>query len=129
MNLNQVTVPVINIADAIIFYEKLGLQLIVEDKHYARFECPEGDSTFSIHACYETERSSTVIYFEVRDVKHTVKKLESKGLIFQKQPTKESWLWEEATLLDTSGNTICLFFAGENRKNPPWRIRSKPRFI
>ena len=36
MNLNQVTVPVTNVEHAIVFYEKLGLKLIVKAlPHYA----------------------------------------------------------------------------------------------
>ena len=32
-------------------------------------------------------------------------------------------LWREARLRDPSGNPICLFAAGANRLNPPWRIQ------
>jgi len=50
MNLNQVTVPSHDLEIAIPFYEKLGLNLIVKAlPHYARFECPDGESTFSLH--------------------------------------------------------------------------------
>ena len=50
MNLNQVTVPTLELEDAIAFYRALGLQLIVHaPPDYARFECPEGDATFSLH--------------------------------------------------------------------------------
>ena len=41
---------------------------------------------------------------------------------FTKLPADERWLWREARLLDPSGNVICLYRAGDNRKNPPWRI-------
>ena len=50
MNFNQVTVPVADVEKAIDFYEKLGLKLIVKAlPDYARFECPNGTSTFSLH--------------------------------------------------------------------------------
>ena len=50
MNLNQITVPVIDVEKSIIFYEMLGLKLIVKAlPHYARFECPTGNSTISLH--------------------------------------------------------------------------------
>ena len=50
MNLNQVTVASTDVARAIEFYSKLGLKLIVKSPpKYARFECPEGQSTFSVH--------------------------------------------------------------------------------
>jgi hypothetical protein len=31
-------------------------------------------------------------------------------------------LWREAHLRDPAGNRVCLFHAGENRCNPPWRV-------
>ncbi|MEM7380928.1 MAG: VOC family protein, partial [Bacteroidota bacterium] len=37
-------------------------------------------------------------------------------------PRDQSWLWREARLKDPDGNTLILYHAGENRKNPPWRI-------
>ena len=49
MNLNQVTVPSLDVAASVTFYRRLGLVQIVDAPHYARFECPEGDSTFSVH--------------------------------------------------------------------------------
>jgi catechol 2,3-dioxygenase-like lactoylglutathione lyase family enzyme len=49
MNLNQVTVAVNEIAPAVAFYRGLGLRLIVLSPHYARFECPNGEATFSVH--------------------------------------------------------------------------------
>jgi len=49
MNLNQVTLHSSDIARSIEFYRRLGLKLIVEAlPRYARFECPDGDSTFSV---------------------------------------------------------------------------------
>ena len=47
MNLNQVTVPSLDLTKAIPFYVKLALKLIVESlPDYARFECPDGYATF-----------------------------------------------------------------------------------
>jgi catechol 2,3-dioxygenase-like lactoylglutathione lyase family enzyme len=49
MNLNQVTVPALDVAASVAFYRRLGLIQIVDAPHYARFECADGDSTFSVH--------------------------------------------------------------------------------
>ncbi|MFN2332951.1 MAG: VOC family protein [Wenzhouxiangellaceae bacterium] len=46
--MNQVTLPVRNMDNATAYYRKLGFIQIVDTPHYARFECPEGDSTFSL---------------------------------------------------------------------------------
>ena len=49
MNLNQITVPSLDLTKSIPFYKKLGLKLIVESlPHYARFECPNGESCVCI---------------------------------------------------------------------------------
>ena len=122
MDLNQVTVQSVNIPESIAFYQALGLTLIVESPHYARFECPNGTATFSVHLVDRILPSNTVVYFEVGDVEQTVSQLESAGFQFKRQPTLERWLWQEARLEDPSGNEICIYTAGDNRKYPPWRI-------
>lgn len=138
MNLNQVTVPVIDVPKSIEFYQKLGLKLIAHThNNYARFECPGGDSTFSLHRVDHSPPSPgdsvTIldppsapsegiwIYFEVPDVDATVKALEEKGIVFDEQPVDQTWLWREARLKDLDENVIIIYHAGENRKNPPWR--------
>ena len=122
MDLNQVTVQSVNIPESIRFYTDLGLSLIVESPHYARFECPEGNSTFSVHLTDEARISNTVIYFEVADLEHTVALIKARGRHFMHDAVRESWLWYESRLTDPSGNEICIYSAGENRKNPPWRL-------
>ena len=124
MRLNQVTVTVGNIDAAIAFYTKLGLILIVESPHYARFACPEGDSTFSIHAGDVIGTPSTVVYFENDELDAFVTQLKAAGLQFDSGPIDERWLWREARLRDPSGNPVCLFQAGDNRLNPPWRLQA-----
>ena len=122
MDLNQVTVQSVNFPESIAFYRALGLILIVESPHYARFECPNGNATFSVHLVDRVMPSNTVVYFEVGDVEQTVSQLETAGLEFKRQPTRERWLWHEARLEDPSGNEICIYTAGDNRRYPPWRI-------
>ena len=123
MNLNQVTVPTSNLERSIEFYQKLGLKLIVKAPHYARFECPEGDSTFSLHQESETHIISRVwIYFEVQELDVFVKRLLDKGVKFEEMPNDKDWLWRESRLKDPDNNQIILYFAGNNRKYPPWRV-------
>ena len=74
MNLNQITVPSLDLTKSIPFYKKLGLKLIVESlPHYARFECPNGESTFSIHQTDKLPQGTE--YMCILSVKILTKKL------------------------------------------------------
>lgn len=124
MNLNQVTIPSLDLHKSIPFYEKLGLKLIVKSlPEYARFECPNGNSTFSIHRTEDLPKGDGVhIYFECEDLDKQVSELLVKGIKFDELPTNKRWLWREARLRDLDGNQIILFYGGKNRLSPPWRI-------
>lgn len=124
MNLNQVTLPVTDFDRSVAFYRDMGFALIVHSPpRYARFECPEGDSTFSLHAAeHSVGNTEVVVYFECSDLNARVESLLAAGFEFTQLPVDETWLWREARLVDPSGNVLCLFWAGENRKNPPWRV-------
>jgi|TARA_E500000318_G_scaffold107603_1_gene117163 catechol 2,3-dioxygenase-like lactoylglutathione lyase family enzyme len=124
MNLNQITVPSLDLTKSIPFYEMLGLKLIVKAlPHYARFECPDGDSTFSLHQTEELPKGEGIyVYFECKNLDEQVEILKQKGIQFDLEPTDQKWLWREARLKDLDGNQLILFHGGENRLNPPWRI-------
>ena len=124
VDLNQVTLPALDVDRSVAFYVQMGFTLIVHSPpRYARFECPEGDSTFSIHSVTDLAASTgVVVYFECADLDARVAHLLDAGIEFTQLPTSERWLWREARLPDPSGNVICLFWAGHNRKNPPWRV-------
>lgn len=124
MNLNQVTVPSLDLTKSVPFYEKMGLKLIVKAlPHYARFECPDGNATFSIHQTENLPSGDGIyVYFECEDLDKWVEELISVGIEFDELPSDKPWLWREARLKDPDNNQIILFFGGVNRKSPPWRI-------
>ena len=124
MNLNQITIPSLNVEKAVEFYKTLGLRLIVDAlPRYVRFECPDGEATFSIHLVEELPKGEGItLYFEDDNLDELVKQLKSKGIIFTSDPEDKTWLWREAHLFDPDKNKIILYHAGENRKIPPWRI-------
>ncbi|WP_298536421.1 VOC family protein [uncultured Algibacter sp.] len=124
MNLNQITIPSLDVEKSTEFYETLGLKLIVDARpRYVRFECPDGDATFSIHKIDNIQKGQGVtVYFEDDHLDEWVSSLQSKGIKFISLPEDRSYLWREAKLQDPDGNQLILFHAGENRKNPPWRI-------
>lgn len=122
MNLNQVTLPVTDIKQACHFYQRMGFTQIVDSNHYARFACPEGTSTFSLSLVDKAINNPSIIYFEHEQLDQWVKDLQRDGFEFEQLPTDMSYLWREAILHDPSGNKIKLYWAGENRLNPPWRV-------
>ncbi len=124
MNLNQVTIPSLDLSKSIPFYQNLGLELIVKSlPHYARFVCPDGESTFSIHLADKLPSGQGIaVYFECDELDKKVNDLKSQGFNFDLEPTDQPWLWREARLKDLDGNSLVLYYAGENRLNPPWKL-------
>jgi catechol 2,3-dioxygenase-like lactoylglutathione lyase family enzyme len=122
MRLNQVTLAVSDLDRSVDYYRRLGLRQIVADEGYARFVCPDGDSSLSLERVDNVPRSETTVYFECDDLDATVSRLEDGGFRFEHAPVGQTWLWREARLRDPDGNPLCLFHAGENRLNPPWRL-------
>jgi len=124
MNLNQITVPSLDVEKAIYFYQNLGLELIVKAlPNYARFVCPDGNATFSIHKVEELPKGEGIyVYFECENLDNKVQELTNKGINFDEKPNDKSWLWREARLKDLDNNQVILFYAGKNRINPPWKI-------
>jgi len=123
MNLNQITIFSTKTVETVEFFELLGLNRIVDSlPRYARLECPDGEATLSVNTIGEDSPNTTIIYFECEQLDEEVARLKSLGLEFEQGPTDTPWLWRQAYLRDPNGNKICLFHAGDNRKNPPWRI-------
>ena len=130
MNLNQVTLTVINMEESTEFYRRLGFLHIVDTPHYARFACPDEGATFSLSLAESSSltntdnklSSGTTIYFEHEALDEWVSTLQLEGIEFNQLPTHQSYLWREAILYDPSGNKIKLYWAGKNRLYPPWRV-------
>jgi catechol 2,3-dioxygenase-like lactoylglutathione lyase family enzyme len=124
MELNQVTLPATDVARSAAFYRALGFTQIVSNlPSYARFECPAGGSTLSLHQLASVPPDSgVVVYFECDDLDTVCSALAARGIVFDSPPTDQRWLWREARLRDPDGNALCLYRAGANRRNPPWRL-------
>ncbi len=124
MRLNQVTVSSGDLDAAERFYRLLGLELIVRADGYLRFVCPDGGSTFSVEFVAGTVApGSTTVYFESDELDAEHARLTAAGVAFEHPPQDMAWRWREARLRDPDGNRLCLFHAGEDRRDPPWRIR------
>jgi catechol 2,3-dioxygenase-like lactoylglutathione lyase family enzyme len=126
MLLNQVTVRAVDLDASIAFYHKLGFRLIVKAEHYARFEIGDGQSTFSLHLGDASGAANGPhLYFECEDLDARVAELRAAGIMFDSDPVDQSWKWREAWLSDPAGNRLCLYWAGENRRFPPWRLKEE----
>ncbi len=126
MQLNQITLPSTDVARSCAFFSALGFTQIVSNlPNYARFECADGGSTFSLHRVDSgAPGAGIVVYFECDDVDALYRRLVAQGVEFDSAPADQTWLWREAYLRDPDGHVLCLYHAGENRRNPPWRIGS-----
>lgn len=124
MNLNQVTLPCFDYNASVAFYRDMGfVQIVASPPRYARFECESG-ATFSLHRAEQHAETGTgvTIYFETGQLDAKVAELKGRGFVFESDPVDQVWLWREAYLKDPAGNLICLYYAGENRRHPPWRV-------
>lgn len=122
MNMNQVTLPVADMTAATDFYRRMGFTQIVDTPHYARFACPDGGATFSLSLDSRSSGHGAIIYFEHEALDEWVSELQGKGFHFDQEPQDMPYLWREAMLQDPSGNRIKLYWAGNNRLYPPWRV-------
>lgn len=80
MNLNQVTLTIKHMNEATKFYLKLAFTQIVDTPHYARFECPDRNSTFSLEL--NDLSNSAVVCFENERLDQWVADLKSLGIKF-----------------------------------------------
>ena len=111
--IGQIAVPVKNIESATEFYkEVLGLPLLFNTESMAFFDCNGQRLLLSIPEKNEYANSSSVIYFQVEDIKKSVEKLSEKGVSFIDHPhvvakmgNTETWM---TFFKDTEGNTHAL---------------------
>lgn len=62
MDLNQVMLPATDVARPAAFYRALGfLQIVSELPACARFECPDGGPTFSLHQVEHVAAGSAAV--------------------------------------------------------------------
>ncbi len=125
MDLNQITLPSRDLNESVRFYQTLGLRLIVDSvPRYARFECPNGASSLSLHYTDQVPTGAGIwVYFECEDLDQQVASLKQKGITFESDPEDQDWLWREARLKDPDGHQVILYYAGKNRLNPPWKVQ------
>jgi catechol 2,3-dioxygenase-like lactoylglutathione lyase family enzyme len=87
MDLNQVTIPALDVAASVAFYRRMGFELVVDEPHYARFKSQAGNATFSVHAVHAVAGPPpTVVYFECAVLDQQVAELRARGLEFAQEP-------------------------------------------
>jgi catechol 2,3-dioxygenase-like lactoylglutathione lyase family enzyme len=127
MRFNHVTLDVADLERSKAFYGALGLVQIVDSPpRYARFVLPEGGATLSVEVMGDRPgrpADRAQLFFECDALDETVAALKGRGVVFEQDPTDMFYLWREARLRDPDGHELRLYFAGENRLNPPWRLK------
>jgi len=126
MRLNHVTLRVAELDRSVAFYKLLGLTQIVASDGYARFVCPDGDSTLSLESRGDSPESAASVisvHFETERLDALVGELKQQGVTFEQDPKDQPYLWREAILRDPDGHRLFLYYAGVNRLDPPWRLR------
>lgn len=109
----QIAVPVKNLDQAVQFYkEKLELPLLFTSNGLAFFECNGLRLLLSIPETKEIAQSSSIIYFQVSDIKKAYEDLLNKDVTFIDEPhliakmgQTETWM---AFFKDSEDNTHAL---------------------
>lgn len=127
MRLSHVTLLVCDIPRARAFYQALGFTLIVDAAHYCRF-ITEGDATVSIekHDGPIAPAAHIGIEFDsAAALDARVETLRAAGIAIAEGPVNRTWLWRDAHIHDPDGHVLLFFYAGENKLDPPWRVRGR----
>lgn len=111
--INQIGVPVKNLARAIEFYQsKLEFPLLFNTDTMAFFDCNGLRLMLSLPEKEEFAHASSVLYFEVPDIDQAFTEFESRGVVFSGPPhcvvkngPAETWM---AFFMDTENNTHAL---------------------
>ena len=109
----QIGVPVKDLNRALDFYkEKLGLSLLFNTDSMAFFECDGLRLMLSLPEKDEFAHSSSVIYFQVTNIKDTYERLVGKEVIFIDEPHVVAKMGQTETWMvffqDTEDNTHAL---------------------
>jgi hypothetical protein len=101
------------------------VQIVDSPPRYARFVFPEGEASLSVEvmgAGCDRPPDQAQLYFECDALDERVAALQAMGFVFDQDPTDMFYLWREARLRDPDGHELRLYFAGENRLDPPWKL-------
>ncbi|PLT29537.1 VOC family protein [Peribacillus deserti] len=109
-NVGQIGIPVKDINRALDFYkDKLGLSLLFNTDIMAFFECDGLRLMLTLPEKEEFAHSSSVIYFQVANIKDTYERLVGKEVIFIDEPHVVAKMGQTETWMvffkDTEGNT------------------------
>ncbi|MGD6804564.1 VOC family protein [Rossellomorea aquimaris] len=111
--IGQIGVPVQDIDRALEFYkEKLGLSLLYNTDSMAFLQCSGMRIMLTLPEKEEFAQASSVIYFEVNDIKASWEQLKEKGVAFTDEPHIVAKMGQTETWMtffkDTENNTHAL---------------------
>ena len=95
MRLNHATLHVRDLDRSVAFYTRLGFIQLVAAEGYARFQCPEGESTLSLESRSRpgpVDPPSVSIHLESDGLDALVAELKAKGIEFEQDPADQPYL-------------------------------------
>jgi catechol 2,3-dioxygenase-like lactoylglutathione lyase family enzyme len=126
MRLSHATLFVSDLARSRAFYLRLGFTLVVDEAHYCRF-IVGGDTTLSIEKRENVKAGGADFGIEFESaaaLDGEITRLAAAGVEIAETPVGRSWLWRDARVVDPDGHELLYFFAGQNKLDPPWRVKS-----
>ncbi|MDN3018912.1 VOC family protein [Paenibacillus sp. BSR1-1] len=116
--INQIGVPVKDINRAVTFYKALGLPLLFSTETMAFFDCNGTRILLSLPEKEDYSHSSSVLYFQVENIKDTYEKFTRDGVSFIDEPHIVAKMGRIKTWMtffkDTEGNTHAFISEVEN---------------
>lgn len=118
--IGQIAVNAHDVDRAVAFYrDRLGLALLFQVPGMAFFRCGDVALMLSLPSAPEYDHPSSILYFEVADIRAAHAALVARGVPFRtdphpvhREPTRALWL---ADFTDSEGNTLALMNWVETR--------------
>ena len=124
----EYTIPAIDMARSVKFYQTLGFIQTVATPDYAGFSCLSGETRFSLFHQKNNTFGKVRIGFETDDLEALVANLVAVGMQFVQLPTASPVFWQKAALYDPAGNLVSLYRTIPDIQGMPLPLTTKTFF-
>lgn len=128
MPCQEYTIPAINMARSVKFYQTLGFIQTVATPNYAGFSCLSGETRFSLYHPKNNTFEKVKIGFETDGLEELVANLVAVGMQFVQLPTASPIFWQKAALYDPAGNLISFYRTMPAVNRQPFPLTTKTFF-